>query len=254
MDKLAANPLKFILFIDDLSFAANDGQLCRPQGHFWRAAPAAAPTTSRSTPPPTAATWSRRPSPTARRRPARGRHPPGADEPVGPLRPDRHLPAARQGAVQPDPSGGWPNSTSCPSLRPADYPGRSLRHPRRRPQPPRRPPVSSSSAAPGCCKGRPSYKKYDSKEKSSLFRHPLRKRELFHFYPFRQSGRPKTGKINPERYTFPDEAKQKFSVLNYNTISSHIQCKIFHLSSKNLRPELYTFPDAGQKFNILQGG
>ena len=47
MDKLAANPLKFILFIDDLSFYRQRRQLCRAQGHSGRQRGAAGPRTLR---------------------------------------------------------------------------------------------------------------------------------------------------------------------------------------------------------------
>ena len=64
MDKLAANPLKFILFIDDLSFTANDDNFAALKA-ILEAAWAAEPGTSPFTLPPTAATSSRRLSPTA---------------------------------------------------------------------------------------------------------------------------------------------------------------------------------------------
>ena len=64
MDKLAANPLKFILFIDDLSFTANDDNFAALKAILegsvgGRARNIAVYATS------TAATSSRRPSPTA---------------------------------------------------------------------------------------------------------------------------------------------------------------------------------------------
>ena len=60
MDQLAANPLKFILFIDDLSFSSNDDNFAALKA-ILEAAWAAGPGTLRCTPPPTAATSSRRP-------------------------------------------------------------------------------------------------------------------------------------------------------------------------------------------------
>ena len=55
MDKLAANPLKFILFIDDLSFTANDDNFAALKA-ILEGSVGAEPRTLRYTPPPTAAT------------------------------------------------------------------------------------------------------------------------------------------------------------------------------------------------------
>ena len=55
MDKLAANPLKFILFIDDLSFTANDDNFAALKA-ILEGSVGGRPRTLRYTPPPTAAT------------------------------------------------------------------------------------------------------------------------------------------------------------------------------------------------------
>lgn len=55
MDKLAANPLKFILFIDDLSFTANDDNFAALKA-ILEGSVGAGPRTLRYMPPPTAAT------------------------------------------------------------------------------------------------------------------------------------------------------------------------------------------------------
>ena len=66
MDKLAANPLKFILFIDDLSFASNDDNFAALKAILEGSAGGRA-ATLRCMPPPTGGIWSRRPCPTAPR-------------------------------------------------------------------------------------------------------------------------------------------------------------------------------------------
>lgn len=55
MDKLAANPLKFILFIDDLSFTANDDNFAALKA-ILEGSVGAGPRILRYMPPPTAAT------------------------------------------------------------------------------------------------------------------------------------------------------------------------------------------------------
>ena len=89
MDKLAANPLKFILFIDDLSFTANDDNFAALKAILEGSVGGRARNIA------VYATSNRRhlikethDRPHRRRYP-RGRHPAGADEPVGPLRPHR---------------------------------------------------------------------------------------------------------------------------------------------------------------------
>lgn len=64
MDHLCRNPLKFILFIDDLTFSEDDPNFGTLKA-TWRAALRHGCGTPSSTPPATAATWSKRPSTTA---------------------------------------------------------------------------------------------------------------------------------------------------------------------------------------------
>ena len=99
MDELAKNPLKFILFIDDLSFAANDDNFAALKailegGVGGRSHNVAVYATSNRRH--LVKETHDRPQ---RRRPARDGHSPGADEPVGPVRPDGDVPAARQGPL-----------------------------------------------------------------------------------------------------------------------------------------------------------
>ena len=67
----------------------------------------------------------------------------------------------------------------------------------------------------------------------------------------RQGGRPKTGKINPERYTILDGdfwmINGKFCIVYVTKMCYNSRQRI----SVWLRPGRYTFPEAGQKFNIL---
>ena len=94
MDELAQNPLKFILFIDDLSFSSNDDNFAALKAILEGSVG------GRSHNVAVYATSNRRHlvkermSDRTARRPARGRHPAGTHEPVGPVRADRDLPAA----------------------------------------------------------------------------------------------------------------------------------------------------------------
>ena len=137
MDQLAANPLKFILFIDDLSFSSNDDNFCRPESHprgqRGRPGPEHCGVRHLQPPPPHQGD----PDRPHRRRHPRSRHPAGADEPFRPVRPDRHLPAAREGPLCRH-SGRAGKAAPHPDAHGrAAGQGRGLRHPRRRPQPPR---------------------------------------------------------------------------------------------------------------------
>ena len=102
MDKLAANPLKFILFIDDLSFTANDDNFAALKAILegsvgGRARNIAVYATS-----------------------------------------NRHLPAARESPVRGHPHRAGQTARHRDAPRRAADQGRSFRHPCRRPQPPRR--------------------------------------------------------------------------------------------------------------------
>ena len=135
MDKLAANPLKFILFIDDLSFTANDDNFAALKAILEGSVGGRARNIA------VYATSNRRhlikETLTDRRRHPRSRHPAGAHEPFGPVRPDRDLPAAGKSPVRDD-SGGAGKTTPYPDTHgPAAGQGRGFCHPRRRPQPPR---------------------------------------------------------------------------------------------------------------------
>lgn len=117
MDSLAANPLKFILFIDDLSFTANDDNFAALKAILEGSVG------GRSQNLVVYATSNRPPSHQRdHERPGRGRHSPrrhhaGADEPVGPVWPDGHVQPAGQGALRADRDGaGGP-------VRPADAGG-----------------------------------------------------------------------------------------------------------------------------------
>ncbi len=137
MDKLAANPLKFILFIDDLSFTANDDNFAALKAILEGSVGGRARNIA------VYATSNRRHliketlSDRTGRHP-RGRHPSGADEPFGPLRPHRHLPAARESPLRGHPHRAGQTARHRDAPRRAADQGRSLRHPCRRPQPPRR--------------------------------------------------------------------------------------------------------------------
>ena len=99
MDKLAANPLKFILFIDDLSFTANDDNFAALKAILEGSVGGRARNIA------VYATSNRRhlikgdADRPHRRRYPRGRHPAGAHEPVRPVRPHGHVPAAGESTL-----------------------------------------------------------------------------------------------------------------------------------------------------------
>ena len=133
MDKLAANPLKFILFIDDLSFTANDDNFAALKAILEGSVGGRARNIA------VYATSNRRHliKETLTDRTGDDIHPAGAHEPFGPVRPDRDLPAAGKSPVRDHPGGAGPAAPYPDARGPAAGQGRGFCHPRRRPQPPR---------------------------------------------------------------------------------------------------------------------
>ncbi len=136
MDQLAANPLKFILFIDDLSFSSNDDNFAALKAILEGSVGGRARNIA------VYATSNRRhliketDRPHRRRHP-RSRHPAGTDEPFRPVRPDRHLPAARESPLCRHSGRAGKTAPHPDAHGRAAGQGRGLRHPRWRPQPPR---------------------------------------------------------------------------------------------------------------------
>ena len=135
MDQLAANPLKFILFIDDLSFSSNDDNFAALKAILEGSVGGRARNIA------VYATSNRRHliKETLTDRTGDDIHEAdtGADEPFRPVRPDCHLPAARESPLCRHSGRAGKTAPHPDAHGRAAGQSRGLRHPRRRPQPPR---------------------------------------------------------------------------------------------------------------------